>query len=114
MLRIETPGFIIYDMLPGRAINQTTVQKTPDPPTPSEPPRPISDEMRSASATIEYQTHLLSPVYQDEKPSGEWRVYFFRRGTRPIKNIPWDRHFDSQEAAEKWVESVLEKIRKRK
>ena len=108
--RIETQGFVIYNI----DADQTIVHKPKDPPNPYLPQRPVSDEMRSASARMEYHTHVLEPVYQDGKQTGKWRVYFFRRGTRPFKDIPWDRNFNSQKAAEKWVESVLEELGERK
>jgi hypothetical protein len=102
---IQTDGFVIYQR--GAKSSKVEVacdQQDLDLPIPD---RQVPDWLRSANSQTEYETHLLAPVYQDGKPTGQWQVHFFRDKKRRSyinpHSVKWDRVFDSRDEAEAWI-----------
>ena len=109
---IETDCFVIY-----RGAIASKVEVACDPPDldPPIPDRQVPDWMRSANSQIEYETHLLAPLYRDGTPTGQWQVYFFRDEKRRSyinpHSVKWDRLFESREEAEAWIATIVQAMR---
>jgi hypothetical protein len=109
---IETDSFVIYQIAKSSKVEVACDQSDHDLPVPD---RQVPDWLRSANSQIEYETHLLAPVYQDGKPTGQWQVYFFRDDKRGNyinpSSVKWDRVFDSREEAEAWIATIVQAMR---
>lgn len=109
---IEEDGFVIYQCAKSSKVEVACDQPDLDPPIPD---RQVPDWLRSANSQIEYETHILAPVYRDGTPTGQWQVYFFRDEKRRSyinpHSVKWDRLFESREEAEAWIATIIQAIR---